>query len=173
MRRPHSDIRQLLAARLPGVPNLGDLREIDWAGVEPVDVLTAGFSCQDISAGRRAGIEKGTRSGLWTDIMDGLRLLRPARCSLWRTSPHCDGAAVGCTEYLATWPKQGMTRCGVASAPPTATRHIVAKELFFRLKVAFRVVIHESSRRERFDVHSTIRRGIAGKGAAWTGRLIG
>ncbi|GAA5110643.1 DNA cytosine methyltransferase [Haloechinothrix salitolerans] len=76
---PDPHIAQILAARLPGVPNLGDVRAIDWTAVEPVDVLTAGFPCQDISAaGRRAGIENGARSGLWTDIVAGVRLLRPA-----------------------------------------------------------------------------------------------
>jgi DNA (cytosine-5)-methyltransferase 1 len=74
---PH--IAQILAARMPGVPNLDDVRAIDWATVAPVEVLTAGFPCQDISAaGRRAGIEKGQRSGLWTDIVAGVRVLRPA-----------------------------------------------------------------------------------------------
>jgi hypothetical protein len=29
--------------------------------------------------------------------------------------------------YSATWPKQGMTRSGVASAPPTSVRHTNAK----------------------------------------------
>ncbi|MBW4717340.1 DNA cytosine methyltransferase [Saccharothrix sp. SC076] len=73
---PH--IATVLAARMPGVPNLGDLRAVDWTAVRPVDVVTAGFPCQDISAaGRRAGIEKGTRSGLWRDIMAALRVLRP------------------------------------------------------------------------------------------------
>lgn len=76
---PDPHIRQILAARLPGVPNLGDIRGIDWTAVEPVDVLTAGFPCQDISAaGRRVGIENGARSGLWTDIVAGVRVLRPA-----------------------------------------------------------------------------------------------
>ncbi|HEY0803897.1 MAG TPA: DNA cytosine methyltransferase, partial [Pseudonocardiaceae bacterium] len=76
---PDPHIAQILAARMPGVPNLGDVRAIDWTRVEPVEVLTAGFPCQDISAaGRRAGIEKGQRSGLWTDIVVGLRVLRPA-----------------------------------------------------------------------------------------------
>lgn len=76
---PDPHITTILTARMPGVPNLGDLRTVTWTKVEPVDVLTAGFPCQDISAaGTRAGIEKGTRSGLWTDIVAVLRLLRPA-----------------------------------------------------------------------------------------------
>lgn len=73
---PHA--AAILAARLPDVANLGDLRAIDFASVEPVEVLTAGFPCQDISAaGRRAGIEKGARSGLWSSILDAIRVLGP------------------------------------------------------------------------------------------------
>lgn len=73
---PHA--AAILAARLPGVPNLGDLRTADFSAVERIDVLTAGFPCQDISAaGRRAGIEKGARSGLWRNILGAVRVLRP------------------------------------------------------------------------------------------------
>ncbi|NUT52791.1 MAG: DNA cytosine methyltransferase [Saccharothrix sp.] len=76
---PDPHITRILDARTPGIPNLGDLRHIDWAAVEPVDVLVTGFPCQDISAaGKRAGIEKGSRSGLWADIVAGVRVLRPA-----------------------------------------------------------------------------------------------
>jgi DNA (cytosine-5)-methyltransferase 1 len=50
-------VRALLASRFPDVPNLGDISAIDWQQVDPVDVLCAGFPCQDISfAGRGAGI---------------------------------------------------------------------------------------------------------------------
>jgi DNA (cytosine-5)-methyltransferase 1 len=50
-------VSKILAARLPGVPNLGDLKGLDWTRLPPVDVLCAGFPCQDISyAGRGAGI---------------------------------------------------------------------------------------------------------------------
>lgn len=60
-----------------GVPNLGDVSKVDWAAVEPVDVLCGGFPCQDVSwAGRGVGIE-GARSGLWRYFVDAIRLLRP------------------------------------------------------------------------------------------------
>ena len=73
---PHA--ATILAARLPGVANLGDLRAVNFAAVERPEVLTAGFPCQDISAaGRRAGIEKGDRSGLWSSILDAIRVLGP------------------------------------------------------------------------------------------------
>jgi DNA (cytosine-5)-methyltransferase 1 len=76
---PDPHVRMLLAARLPGVPNLGDIREVDWSAVEPVDVVTAGFPCQDISAaGRRAGIRSGARSGLWHHVARAVDSLRPA-----------------------------------------------------------------------------------------------
>lgn len=68
----------LLQARYPVLPNLGDLTELDWRTVAPVDIVTAGFPCQDISYnGRGAGIEKGARSGIWKNIVAGLRVLRP------------------------------------------------------------------------------------------------
>lgn len=68
---------RLLDHHYPGVKNLGDITLIDWHQVDPVDVLTAGFPCQDISsAGRRAGIE-GERSGLWRFAADAIRVLRP------------------------------------------------------------------------------------------------
>ena len=50
-------ISKLLAARFPGVPNRGDIMGIDWQRLESVDIVCAGFPCQDISyAGRGAGI---------------------------------------------------------------------------------------------------------------------
>ncbi|TWE23676.1 DNA cytosine methyltransferase [Prauserella muralis] len=75
---PDPHVSKVLAARMPDVPNLGDITTIDWQQVEPVDVLTAGFPCQDISAaGRRAGIRKGTRSGIWHQVVAAVRHLRP------------------------------------------------------------------------------------------------
>ena len=78
----HSEIdkaaSKVLAHRWPDVPNLGSITEIDWATVEPVDVLCGGFPCQDVSAaGKRAGIKDGTRSGLWAVFAEAIDALRP------------------------------------------------------------------------------------------------
>jgi len=68
----------VLAHRWPGVPNLGDVTDIDWSTVEPVDVLCGGFPCQDLScAGKRAGLAAGTRSGLWAEYARAVDILRP------------------------------------------------------------------------------------------------
>jgi DNA (cytosine-5)-methyltransferase 1 len=69
---------RVLAARFPHASNLGDIRAVDWNTVPRVDIVTAGFPCQDISnAGKRAGIG-GKHSSLWTAIAAALRVLRPA-----------------------------------------------------------------------------------------------
>lgn len=49
---------------------------IDWTQVEPVDVIAGGSPCQEMStAGKRAGMIDGTRSGLWSYQADAA--LRP------------------------------------------------------------------------------------------------
>lgn len=52
----------ILAYRFPGVPNLGDITQVDWESVEPVDVWTAGFPCQPVSA---AGRHRGVTDERW------------------------------------------------------------------------------------------------------------
>lgn len=69
---------KILEANFPGVPNYRDVTQVDWASVEPVDILTGGFPCQDVSlAGRRAGMGEGTRSGLWSEFAKAIEVIRP------------------------------------------------------------------------------------------------
>lgn len=69
---------KIIAYRYPDAPNLGDITTIDWSAVEPVDILTGGFPCQDLSlAGKRAGLKPGTRSGLWEHMAYAIDQLRP------------------------------------------------------------------------------------------------
>jgi DNA (cytosine-5)-methyltransferase 1 len=69
---------RVLAHRFPDVANLGDITTVDWADVAPVDLVTGGSPCQDVSAaGKRAGMYPGTRSGLWAHMTDAIQQLRP------------------------------------------------------------------------------------------------
>ncbi|MDX3587316.1 DNA cytosine methyltransferase [Streptomyces europaeiscabiei] len=69
---------QILAHHWPKIPNHGDLTKVGWDQVEPVDILTAGFPCQDVSlAGLRAGLAEGTRSGLWRHVARAIEELQP------------------------------------------------------------------------------------------------
>ena len=70
---------KILACRYPDVPNLGDITAIDWSAVEPVELLTAGFPCQDVScAGGRAGLREGNRTGVWAYVARAIDALRPS-----------------------------------------------------------------------------------------------
>ena len=74
---------KLAAVRWPDTPNLGDITKIDWADVEPVDIICGGSPCQDLSlAGRRAGMRSGTRSGLWESMAAAVETIRP-RLVVW------------------------------------------------------------------------------------------
>jgi DNA (cytosine-5)-methyltransferase 1 len=69
---------KVLAHRYPDAPNIGDISTVDWTTVEPVQILTGGFPCQDVShAGKRAGVRPGTRSGLWTQMGYAIDQLKP------------------------------------------------------------------------------------------------
>ena len=74
--------RRVLAKHWPDVPCYDDVRTLTAERLAAdgiaVDVITGGFPCQDIStSGRRAGIEDGTRSGLWSEIARLVREIRP------------------------------------------------------------------------------------------------
>lgn len=75
------DAARVLAHHHRRVPNLGDITELDFADrttVPAIDILTAGWPCQDISiAGRGEGLKRGNRSGLWYTVAAALRDLRP------------------------------------------------------------------------------------------------
>lgn len=79
----------VLAHRYPEVPNLGDVREVDWGGFiadrgRP-DVVVGGSPCQSFSiAGTRTGLDGA--SGLMWEYVRAVRELRP-RCLVWENVP--------------------------------------------------------------------------------------
>jgi DNA (cytosine-5)-methyltransferase 1 len=67
---------RVLAKHWPHVPNLGNVKEIDWSSVERPDVLCGGWPCQPFSyAGNRAGADDERH--LWPHMFDAIRVLRP------------------------------------------------------------------------------------------------
>ena len=70
--------------RFPHMKHLGDISKINGAEIEPVDIITFGSPCQDLSvAGKRAGLkhetngdDETTRSGLF---MEAVRIIKEMR----------------------------------------------------------------------------------------------
>jgi len=68
--------RVRISRHWPRVPNLGDVRAVGWACVEPVDLVAGGFPCQPVSlAGKRRGVDD--ERWLWPEFERCLRALRP------------------------------------------------------------------------------------------------
>ena len=64
--------------RLPGMRHLGDVSAINGADIEPVDIITFGSPCTDMSiAGKRAGLE-GAQSSLF---YQAIRIIKEMRCA--------------------------------------------------------------------------------------------
>ena len=60
----------------PDMRHLGNVTEINGAEIEPVDIITFGSPCQDLSvAGKRGGLD-GERSGLF---MEAVRIIKEMR----------------------------------------------------------------------------------------------
>lgn len=101
-------VAKVLAHRWPDIPNIGDITAVDWAAVEPVDILCGGYPCQPFSA---AGRRKGTTDDrhLWPYFAEAIRRIRPGIVVLENVSGHrsmgfdqvlADLAAIG---YDAQW----------------------------------------------------------------------
>ena len=71
-------------SRFPSMKHLGDVSMINGADIEPVDIITFGSPCQDMSvAGKRAGLkhtavgdDETTRSGLF---LEAIRIIKEMR----------------------------------------------------------------------------------------------
>lgn len=69
-------------------PCLGDIREVDWSTVEPVDIITAGYPCQPFSnAGKRGDYTKDDRH-LWPYIYKAVCAVRPRLVFLENVAGH-------------------------------------------------------------------------------------
>ena len=79
--------------RIPFMKHYGDISEINGAEIEPVDIITGGSPCQDMSiAGKRAGLD-GERSGLFREQIRIVKEMRDStngrypRFMVWENVP--------------------------------------------------------------------------------------
>lgn len=68
---------RVTSKRLPWMKHYGDISTIGGAELEPVDIITFGSPCQDMSiAGKRSGLD-GSRSSLF---YEAIRIIKEMRC---------------------------------------------------------------------------------------------
>lgn len=64
-------------ARFPEMQHFGDITKLDGHDLPPVDIISLGSPCQDLSmAGRREGLHEGKRSHLF---FEGIRIIEEMR----------------------------------------------------------------------------------------------
>lgn len=87
--------------RFPKMKHLGDVSKVKGGEIEPVDIITFGSPCQDVSiAGKRAGLkhadmgdDETTRSGLFLEAIRIIKEMREAtngvypRYAIWENVP--------------------------------------------------------------------------------------
>lgn len=115
---------RILAHHYPTVPNYGDVTQVDFTTIEPVDVLTGGYPCQPFS---HAGLRKGTNDErhLWPHVLRAIREMGPRLVVLENVRGHltlgfdavlADLADLG---WSARW---GVVRASDAGAPHQRAR---------------------------------------------------
>lgn len=117
----------VITHRMPGTPNLGDIRQVTWENVPPVDILCAGFPCQPVSA---AGKQKGMADErwLWPGIADAIsRMAARPRLLVLENVPRLltidGGAAV--SQIIGTLSQLGYVGCyGIYSAAEAGAAHL-------------------------------------------------
>ena len=88
------------------IPNYGNIKEIDWASLEPIDILTAGYPCQPFS---HAGYRKGTDDDrhIFPYILEAISTLRPRYAVMENVRGHL---SLGLKEVL-----EGLASIGYAA----------------------------------------------------------
>ena len=118
--------------------NLGDIKQIDWDTVEPIDILTAGYPCQPFST---AGQRKGTddERHIWPYIKEAISILRPNIIVLENVRGHL---TLGFSQVLADLTEIGYdARWQIIRASDVGAPHQRAR-LF--------IIAHAQSRRSEY-----------------------
>lgn len=110
---------RVLKKHYPDAPNKGDVTEIIWEHMPPVDIITGGYPCQPFShAGHRKG--ESDERHLWPHVLNAIRTLRPRIAFLENVAGHL---SLGFDQVLADLAEIGwdaewcVTRASDCGAP--------------------------------------------------------
>ena len=111
--------------RLPQVKHYGDVSGLSGAELPPVDIITFGSPCQDLSiAGKRAGIHDGDRSNLFFQAIRIIKEMRDAtngrypRYCVWENVPGAFSSNGGDDLKAVLEAVIGVKEEGVTVPPP-------------------------------------------------------
>lgn len=103
----------VLVRHWPDVAHYADVRKVDGGEIEPVDVISGGFPCQDLSvAGQRAGLD-GDRSSLFYEFVRIVEEMRHAtgnaqpRWVVWENVVGLLGTQGALAAVYARWDEAG------------------------------------------------------------------
>lgn len=126
----------------PNMKHLGDITQINGGEIEPVDIITFGSPCQDLSvAGKREGLA-GARSGLFMEAVRIIREMRTAtggqypRFAVWENVPGAYSSNKG-EDFRAVLEEITETEIPMPPSGKWATAGMVRTE---RVDVAWRTL---------------------------------
>ena len=158
--------------RLPGMKHLGDISTVNGAEIEPVDIITFGSPCTDMSvAGKRAGLD-GSQSCLF---YQAIRIVKEMRCAtngrypryiVWENVPGAFSSNKG-EDFKAVLEAVCSVKDGEADIPRYAKWPNAGEILADDYSVAWRVLDAQywgvPQRRKRIYLVADFAGGSAGK----------
>jgi len=111
---------KVLKKHWPNVPNLGDIKEIDWNNCERPDVICGGYPCQPFStAGKRQGTNDPRH--LWPWVREAISKLRPKYAIMENVRGHLSMGGLAVIGELASIGYDAEWR--VVSAASVGAKH--------------------------------------------------
>ena len=110
--------------RFPGMKHLGSVTDVNGAEIEPVDIITFGSPCQDLSiAGKQQGIHAGERSNLFFEAIRIIKEMQNAtadkypRFALWENVPGAFSSNKGADFQAVLQAFCDIKGCGIDVVP--------------------------------------------------------